>query len=80
MSVTGDRGGRIIAGRARFRIRKDHVTVRIRFRLGFRFFQSAGYKVAGTWSVRAKVFRRGRQIDACRMNKPFKGTLAGPPA
>jgi hypothetical protein len=78
--LLSESGRRIIAGRARFRIRKDNVTVRIRFRLGFRFFQSAGYKVAGSWSVRAKVFRRGQRIDACRMNKPFKGTLAGPPA
>jgi hypothetical protein len=78
--LLSESGRRSIAGRARFRIRKDNVTVRVRFRLGFRFFQSAGYRVAGSWRVRAKVFRRGRQIDACRMNKPFKGALAAPPA
>ena len=70
--LLSESGRRIIAGRARFRIRKDDVTVRIRFRLGFRFFESAGYKVAGSWSVRAKVFRRGQQIDACRLTSPSR--------
>lgn len=71
--VLSDNGRRSIAGRARFRIRKDKVGVSIRFRLTLRFFESNGYKVAGTWSVRAKVSRGGRQIDSCRLKRSFRG-------
>ena len=73
--VLSDGGRRSIAGRARFRIRKDKVSVSIRFRLTLRFFESNGYKVAGSWSVRAKVSRGGRQIDSCRLKRSFKGSL-----
>jgi hypothetical protein len=52
----------------------------VRFRLTLRFFQSGGHKVTGTWSVRAAVSRRGRQIDTCRLKKPFKGAFKSGPA
>lgn len=74
--VLSDRGRRTITGQGRFRIPEDNVTVRIRYRLTFRFFAKDGYRVAGTWSVRAKVSRRGRQIDTCRFKGAFKGAAA----
>ena len=68
-------GRRTVAGRARFRIRKDKVTVRICFRLTVRFLESAGYKVAGAWNVRGRVSRGGRIIDTCSLKRSLKGAL-----
>jgi len=71
-------GRRTIRGRARFRIPKDNVAVRIRFRLSFRFFESAGYKLEGAWRVRARVSRGGRLIDTCRFKRSFEGAFDAP--
>lgn len=76
--LLSDGGRRSIRGRARFRIRKDGVSVSIRFRLTLRFFESSGYRLAGSWNVRAKVSRGGRVIDTCRLQRSFKGTAASP--
>ncbi len=76
--LLSDSGRRTIRGRARFRIRRDGVSVSIRFRLSFRFFESSGYKVAGSWNVRAKVSRGGRVIDTCRLQRSFRGTAPTP--
>jgi hypothetical protein len=73
-----ERGRLRIAGRARFRIRSDRVTVRSRFRLVLRF--SGGTRVTGAWRVRAVVLRGGRAIDSCRMNRSFRGTFRSGPA
>ena len=73
--LLSESGRRTVAGRARFRIRKDKVTVRIRFRLTVRFFESAGYKLAGAWNVRARVSRGGQIIDTCSLKRSFKGAL-----
>jgi len=78
--LLSENGRRSVAGQARFRIRKDKVVVRIRFRLTVRFFESAGYKLTGSWNVRARVSRRGRLIDTCRLKRSFRGALAGAPA
>jgi hypothetical protein len=75
--VLSEGGRRSIPGSGRFRIRRDGVSVRLRFRLTLRFFQRDGYRVEGTWSARAKVSRSGRQIDTCSMKRPFRGVLEG---
>lgn len=75
-----ENGRRTIRGRAKFRIPKDRVTVRVRFRLSFRFFENAGYKMAGSWRVRAKVSRRGQQIDTCGVKRSFRGGFDSPSA
>jgi hypothetical protein len=73
-----ERGRLRVAGRARFRIPSDRVTVRARFRLTLRFF--GGTRVRGAWRVRAVVRRGGRAIDTCRMNRPFSGSFRSGPA
>ena len=78
--LLSENGRRSIAGRGRFRIRRDNVSVRIRFRLTLRFSRNAGYRVSGTWRLRALVSRRGRQIDTCRMKRAFSGRFASGPA
>jgi hypothetical protein len=78
--LLSENGRRSIPGVATFRIRQDNVSVRVRFRLTLRFFQSGGHKVTGTWSVRAAVSRRGRQIDTCRLKKPLEGAFKSGPA
>jgi hypothetical protein len=66
------------AGRGAFRIPRDNVSVRIRFRLRLRFFE--GTRVSGAWRLRARVFRGGRQIDTCRIRSPFAGGFQSGPA
>jgi hypothetical protein len=78
--LLSENGRRSVPGVATFRIRQDNVTVRVRFRLTLRFFRSGRHKVSGSWSVRAAVSRRGRQIDTCRLKQPFKGTFKSGPA
>jgi hypothetical protein len=78
--LLSENGRRSIPGVATFRIRKDNVSVRVRFVLTVRFFERGGHKVAGTWRVRAAVSRRGRQIDTCRLKKSFKGAFKSGPA
>ena len=73
-----ERGRLRISGRANFRIPSDRVTVRSRFRLTLRFL--GGTRVRGAWRVRAVVFRGGRAIDSCRMNRTFRGSFRSGPA
>jgi hypothetical protein len=67
-----------VSGRADFRIPSDRVMVRSRFRLALRFL--GGTRVRGAWRVRAVVFRGGRAIDSCRMNRSFRGSFRSGPA
>jgi hypothetical protein len=67
-----------VTGRANFRIPSDRVAVRSRFRLTLRFL--GGTRVRGAWRVRAVVFRGGRAIDRCRMNRTFRGSFRSGPA
>jgi hypothetical protein len=78
--LLSDNGRRSIPGVATFRIRQDNVSVRVRFRLSLRFFKRGAHKVSGTWSIRAAVSSRGRQIDTCRLKKSFKGAFRSGPA
>jgi hypothetical protein len=78
--LLSENGRRSIPGVARFRIRRDNVSVRVRFRLTLRFFRTGGHKVTGTWRVRAAVSRGGRQIDTCRLQRSFKGAFRSGPA
>lgn len=71
--LLSESGRRTVTGTARFRIRKDRVTVRIRFRLTVRLFQTS--KLEGAWNVRAKVSQGGRVIDTCSLKRSFKGAL-----
>jgi hypothetical protein len=73
-----ERGAMRVTGRANFRIPSDRVTVRSRFRLTLRFL--GGTRVRGAWRVRAVVFRGGRAIDSCRMNRSFRGSFRSGPA
>jgi hypothetical protein len=73
--ILSDGGRRSIPGSGRFRIRRDRVSVKLRFRLTLRFFEQNGYRVEGTWSARAKISRGRRQIDTCRMKRTFRGAL-----
>lgn len=72
-----ERGRLRVSGRANFRIPSDRVTVRSRFRLTLRFL--GGTRVTGAWRVRAVVFRGGRAIDSCRMNRTFRGSFRSGP-
>ena len=78
--VLSENGRRSIRGSDTFGIRRDNVSVRVRFRLTLRFFRSAGHRVAGTWSVRAVIRRGGRQIDTCRLKRSFTGRFRSGPA
>ncbi len=73
-----ERGALRVTGRANFRIPSDRVMVRSRFRLTLRFL--GGTRVRGAWRVRAVVFRGGRAIDSCRMNRSFRGSFRSGPA
>jgi hypothetical protein len=73
-----ERGALRVTGRANFRIPSDRVVVRSRFRLTLRFL--GGTRVRGAWRVRAVVFRGGRAIDSCRMNRSFRGSFRSGPA
>jgi hypothetical protein len=73
-----ERGALRVSGRADFRIPSDRVMVRSRFRLALRFL--GGTRVRGAWRVRAVVFRGGRAIDSCRMNRSFRGSFRSGPA
>jgi hypothetical protein len=73
-----ERGRLRVSGRANFRIPSDRVMVRSRFRLTLRFL--GGTRVRGAWRVRAVVFRGGRAIDSCRMNRSFRGSFRSGPA
>ena len=78
--LLSENGRRSIAGRGRFRIRRDNVSVRIRFRLTLRVSRNAGDRVSGTSRLRALVNRRGRHIDSCRMERAFSGRFTSGPA
>jgi hypothetical protein len=73
-----ERGRLRVAGRANFRIPRDRVAVRARFRLVLRFL--GGTRVSGSWRLRAVVFRGGRAIDACQMSRSFRGSFRSGPA
>jgi hypothetical protein len=76
----GEEGRLSVPGRASVRIRRAGVSVRSRFRLSLRFSGEGGHRVSGRWKLRAVVFRGGRAIDTCRMNRPFSGVFVRGPA
>jgi hypothetical protein len=56
------------------------VTATERWRLELRFFQRAGYRVRGVWTIRSVVRRRGAVIDTCSFKRRFRGAFVSGPA
>jgi hypothetical protein len=73
-----ERGRMGEAARISHRIPAEGVVVRGRFRVRMRF--SGGANVSGRWRVNVRLYRAGRAIDRCRMNRSFRGSFVRGPA